>query len=123
MIFILILLLIVTAYFLTCAPCRQHLTSKVKNFLVNPKCLLAISLAILLTIIATYSISSKKEIGFFSKEIKCENSIKNEIGIFLSSGDCKCKDCEEKAAEKNNKTAPKTTSKTPINYPSMSPSS
>lgn len=104
---LLILTVLFGIYLLTCTPCRQHLAGKLKGLLVNPKCLLVISLTILLTIIAVYTVSGKKEIGVFNREIKCENAVKNEYGVFLSSGDCKCSECSKK-------TTPKTAVDTPV---------
>jgi hypothetical protein len=111
MVILLFLSLLLGVYFLACAPCRQHLFTGLKNLVVNPKCLLAIALTILITIVAVFTVSGKKEIGVFNREIKCQNAVKNEYGVFLSSGDCKCSEC-----------SPKTTPKTPLDAPVASDS-
>jgi hypothetical protein len=105
---LLILAVLFGIYLLTCTPCRQHLAGKVKNLLVNPKCLFAVSIAILLTIIAVYTVSGKKEIGFFTRETKCENAVKNEFGVFLASGDCTCSECAKEKSKKAGYTTPRT---------------
>ncbi len=109
MIILLFLSLLLGLYLLACAPCRQHLFGGIKRLLVSPKLLLTIALTILVTIVLVYNVSGKKEIGVFNREIKCENAIKNEYGIFLASGDCKCSECSKK-----------TTPKTPIDSPVVS---
>lgn len=109
MIILLFLSLLLGLYLLACAPCRQHLFGGLKKLVANPKCLLTITLTILITIILVYNVSGKKEIGVFNREVKCENAIKNEFGIFLSSGDCKCSECSKK-----------TTPKTPVDSPVVS---
>jgi glucan phosphoethanolaminetransferase (alkaline phosphatase superfamily) len=111
MVILLFLSLLLGVYFLACAPCRQHLFTGLKSLVVNPKCLLAIALTILITIVAVFTVSGKKEIGVFNREIKCQNAIKNEYGVFLSSGDCKCSEC-----------SPKTTPKTALDAPVVSDS-
>lgn len=111
MVILLFLSLLLGVYFLACAPCRQHLFTGLKSLVVNPKCLLAIALTILITIVAVFTVSGKKEIGVFNREIKCPNAVKNEYGIFLASGDCKCAEC-----------SPKTTPPTPLNAPVVSDS-
>jgi glucan phosphoethanolaminetransferase (alkaline phosphatase superfamily) len=111
MVILLFLSLLLGLYLLACAPCRQHLLNGVKRLLVNPKCLLAIAITILVTIVAVFTVSGKKEIGVFNREIKCPNAVKNEYGIFLASGDCKCSEC-----------SPKTTPPTPLNAPVVSDS-
>jgi len=111
MVILLFLSLLLGAYFLACAPCRQHLFTGLKNLVVSPKCLLTIALTILITIVAVFTVSGKKEIGVFNREIKCQNAVKNEYGVFLSSGDCKCSEC-----------SPKTTPKTALNAPVVSDS-
>lgn len=70
------------------------------------------ALTILITIVLVYSVSGKKEIGVFSREVKCENSLKSEYGVFLASGDCKCSECSKG----------KTTPKTPVDAPVVSDS-
>lgn len=105
---LLILTVLFGIYLLTCTPCRQHLTGKLKNLLVNPKCLFAVSIAILLTIVAVYTVSGKKEIGFFTRETKCENAVKNEFGVFLASGDCTCNECAKEKTKKAGYTTPRT---------------
>lgn len=105
---LLILAVLFGIYLLTCTPCRQHLAGKVKNLLVNPKCLFAVSIAILLTIVAVYTVSGKKEIGFFTRETKCENAVKNEFGVFLASGDCTCSECAKEKTKKAGYTTPRT---------------
>jgi len=104
---LLFLSLLLGVYFLACAPCRQHLFAGLKRLVVNPRCLLAIALTILITIVAVFTVSGKKEIGVFNREIKCQNAVKNEYGVFLSSGDCKCSECSPK-------TTPKTSLDTPV---------
>ena len=105
---LLILAVLFGIYLLTCTPCRQYFTNNVKNLMVNPKCLFAVSIAILLTIIAVYTVSGKKEIGFFTRETKCENAVKNEFGVFLASGDCTCNECAKEKTKKAGYTTPRT---------------
>lgn len=112
MVILLFLSLLLGLYLLACAPCRQHLFSGVKRIVAHPKCILALALTILITIVLVYSVSGKKEIGVFSREIKCENSLKSEYGVFLASGDCKCSECSKG----------KTTPKTPVDAPVVSDS-
>ena len=110
MVILLFLSLLLGVYLLACAPCRQHLLGGVRKLVVNPKCILVIAVTIIVTIVALYSVGGKKEIGVFSRDIKCENSTKTELGVFLSSGDCKCSECSKG----------KTTPKTPLDAPVVS---
>ncbi len=96
---------------MACAPCRQHLFNGIKKLVLSPKCLLTVAVTVLVTIVALATFSGKKEIGVFNREIKCTNGVKNEYGVFLTSGDCKCDEC-----------AQKTTVKTPLNAPIVSDS-
>ena len=111
MLILLFLSLILGVYLLACAPCRQHLLNGLKKLVLSPKCLVCVALTVLFTIIAVYTIDGRKEVGIFNREIKCTNSTKNEYGVFLTSGDCKCEDCSSK-----------TTPKTPIDAPVVSDS-
>lgn len=108
---LLFLSLLLGVYLLACAPCRQHLFGGLKSVAFSPKCLVVITLTILFTLIAVYTVSDKKEVGVFNREVKCENAVKNEYGVFISSGDCKCDECGKK-----------TTPKTPIDQPVVSKS-
>lgn len=96
---------------MACAPCRQHLFGGLKSVIINPRYLVVIALTIIFTVIAVYTVEDKKELGVFSREVKCENAIKNEYGVFISSGDCECDECGKK-----------TTPKTPIDQPVVSKS-
>jgi hypothetical protein len=111
MVILLFLSLLLGVYFLACAPCRQHLFNGIKKLVLSPKCLLTVAVTVLVTIVALATFSGKKEIGVFNREIKCSNAVKNEYGIFLASGDCKCDECSGK-----------TTPKTPIDAPVVSDS-
>ena len=100
MVILLFLSLILGVYLLACAPCRQHLLNGLKKLVVTPKCLICVALTILFTIVAVYTVDGRKEIGLFNREIKCTNSTKNEYGVFLTSGDCKCEECSSKTTPK-----------------------